>query len=157
MLKSYARDVLQLPKDLQNGLRTNIVFICTLVEENVGESVDLPKAWVLQILQVQLRDFDPTTIESLDVEKEFEKRACLYENPSQTSALMQDILTAYRGTQEGTEARDLATFSMGICEVQIAMGFKSDIKGATSSVESIETSPWSLMLASPEMPQPVLW
>lgn len=157
LLKNYARDVLQLAKEPQNGLKKNITFTCTLVEENVGDSVGLPKAWVLQISRVQVQDFDATTMGGLDVEKELEKRAEHYEDPEATSGFMREVLNTYRTAPPGSAERGLASMAMSLCEIQIAMTFKSDVAGATSTVETIEKLPWGLMLASPEMPQAVLW
>lgn len=156
LLKSYARDVLKLTRKPQTGLTKNIEFTCTFVEEKVGDLIDLPGAWVLQVLNVKITDFDPATIPGLDVKAEYEKREGFFQNPKETSLQVQHQLGIYRSSQEGPE-KDLARRRLAICDVPIVMTFKSDVEGASSPLISVEKLPWAIMLSSVELPQPVLW
>lgn len=156
LLKNYASDLLQLRREPKNGLRKNIVFTCTFVQENVGDAIDLPNTWVLQLLHVAVEDFVPSSMHGLDIEKELSQRAVFFEDPNLTSELVQQELYTYKTTTNAAE-KTLAGGRLASCDIPVVMTFKSDIEGATSTVSSVERLQWVLLLSSIEVAEPLLW
>ncbi|TCD67861.1 hypothetical protein EIP91_011858 [Steccherinum ochraceum] len=156
LLRSYARDVLDLTRNPSNGLRKNIQITCSFVEENVADLDNVPEAWVLQIKRVKVVDLDASTIDGLDVERELRRRASFFDNPAATNAYEQKQLDLYRRIPEGPRKDDIRD-RMFVCNVPVVFTFQSDVEGATAPYSSMERLPWSLMLASPENPQPAFW
>ena len=154
MLKYWARDVLDLTNNPRNGLKKNLIFTCTFIDEPAEAS---PSQTVLQILNARVEDHDGSPVGSVDIAGELERRAWYFDDPKSTNDIMQEVVQVYNTSPFGSREKNMARDVMSVVNIPIIMTFKSAVEGATAPVCTVEKIPWAVMVSSSSPNDPALW